>query len=137
MYFIKKVFEVPISHRLSKHTKACKFFHGHNLKLEVTMRSEILDNNDMVMDFSELKQLVNSYLETWDHGLFINQCDEKLFEDIPCKKHILSFDPTSEILCRMIFYSLGADLSLRKRKIYVDEVAIWETENSKSWYREN
>ena len=135
MYYLTKVFEVPIAHRLSKHLGRCHLFHGHNLKIEVTINSYRLDLNDMVMDFSELKKLVNSIIDPWDHGMFINKCDKEMIEKLDCDLHIFDSDPTSEVLCKYLYDKLTKILKgVGWGGVVIHSISIWETENSKSTY---
>jgi len=136
MYYISKIFEVPISHRLSKHKGRCFLFHGHNLKIEVNIKSEKLDENDMVMDFSELKLLVNSVLDSWDHGLFINKSDKEMIKQLDCDLHSFDCDPTAEVLCKFLYDKLNEILVKRVNNIRVYSISIWETKSSKSIYSE-
>lgn len=138
MYYLSKTFEVPMAHRLSKHKRRCFMFHGHNLKIEVTIKSFKLNENDMVMDFSELKTLVNSIIDSWDHGMFLNRCDKEHVEQIDCDLHTFDCDPTSEVLCQFLYNKLKNELlKIEEYKdIHVQSISIWETENSKSTYLE-
>jgi 6-pyruvoyl-tetrahydropterin synthase len=43
MYYLTKTFEIPMAHRLSNHKGRCHLFHGHNLTLEVTIKSYVLN----------------------------------------------------------------------------------------------
>ena len=100
MYYLTKIFEVPMAHRLSKlDGSRCFFCHGHNVQIEVTIKSSYLNSQDMVMDFSILKKIVNELIDTWDHGMFLNKSDENVF-NVNCVTHIFEQDPTSEVLCK-------------------------------------
>jgi len=141
MFYITKKFEVPISHRLSKHLGLCKLYHGHNLLISVCIKSSALNDNDMVMDFSELKSLVNKIISSWDHGMFINICDEKLVKNLNAEIHAFNSDPTSEILCRYLYFEMKSQLEYlnsmnSKQYIFIHSVDIWETRDSKSTYME-
>lgn len=134
MYYVSKLFEIPISHRLAKHKGRCFLFHGHNLKIEVMIKSETLNENDMVMDFSELKLLVKSVLDSWDHGLFINKSDKEMIKQLNCDLHTFDCDPTSEVLCKFLYDKLNEILIERFSSISVHSISIWETTSSKSIY---
>lgn len=52
MYTVVKTVEVSGAHQLSlPYPSKCSRLHGHNWKIEVTLRSETLDENGMVLDF--------------------------------------------------------------------------------------
>mgnify|MGYP001089992700 CR=1 FL=1 len=75
MYKVCKTFKVPIGHRLSKHKGLCKNVHGHNLKLEIQLSCHTLDENDMVIDFGDLKYVVGDFLSKFDHATIFNPTD--------------------------------------------------------------
>ena len=135
MYYLTKVFEVPMSHRLSKlEGSRCINFHGHNVFLEVTIKSNHLNSQDMVMDFSLLKKIVNELIDTWDHGMFLNKSDENIF-NTNCVTHIFDQDPTSEVLCKYLYDKLSEELFKRSNIIFVHSIGMWETRDSKCVYQ--
>jgi 6-pyruvoyltetrahydropterin/6-carboxytetrahydropterin synthase len=133
MYSVTKIFHVPMGHRLSKHQGKCHNVHGHNLKIEVTVQSRTLNENDMVIDFSDLKKVVGNILESWDHGMFLNEVDEPNVKMI-CNMHTFNSDPTAEVLCKFLFEKLDNYFQGLKIGLSVKEVSIWEADDSKSTY---
>jgi 6-pyruvoyltetrahydropterin/6-carboxytetrahydropterin synthase len=134
MYRVEKEFTLPIGHRLSKHTGRCSSIHGHNLKILIGVKSDDLNDNDMVIDFVDLKKLVNSILDKWDHTLLVNRTDEKVID--LCKiqnMRILdfSFDPTAEKLTQTLFQVIKNQLPIG---VFMDYVTIFENEKSKATY---
>jgi 6-pyruvoyltetrahydropterin/6-carboxytetrahydropterin synthase len=134
MYRVEKEFTLPIGHRLSKHAGRCSSIHGHNLKILIGVKSDDLNDNDMVIDFVDLKKLVNSILDKWDHTLLVNRTDEKVID--LCKiqnMRILdfSFDPTAEKLTQTLFQVIKNQLPIG---VFMDYVTIFENEKSKATY---
>ncbi len=76
---ITRKFCFEAAHALSGYDGACKNIHGHSYKLEVCVRGRVRNEAEhpkdgMVMDFGELKKLVNSLIiEDWDHALLLHQ----------------------------------------------------------------
>lgn len=76
---ITKQFHFEAAHALWGYDGLCKNIHGHSYILYVTLRGEAVDNpqdpkNGMVMDFSQLKAIVNELIiEPLDHALVINE----------------------------------------------------------------
>ncbi len=59
MYTVVKTLEIAGAHRLTlPYPSKCAGLHGHNWQIEVTLRSETLDENGMVLDFSRIKEVV-------------------------------------------------------------------------------
>lgn len=83
MYFIKKRLEIAGSHHLKlDYESKCSNLHGHNWIITVYCKSETLDNNGMVIDFTHIKKAVSDKL---DH--------QNLNE-------IFDFNPTAENIAR-------------------------------------
>lgn len=135
MYKVEKRFTLPIGHRLSKHSGLCQNIHGHNLTILVGVKSEKLNLNDMVIDFSDLKKLVNNVLKEWDHTLLLNVDDYKLKGLIESYTRIqdFPFDPTAESLAAVLFARLRVRLE-ESFNVELEYVTIYENENSKATY---
>ncbi|MCK5612627.1 6-carboxytetrahydropterin synthase [Candidatus Pacearchaeota archaeon] len=139
MYTVKKLFRIPIGHRLKKHTGRCHNIHGHNLKIEVQLKSAMLNNNDMVIDFSNFKDIVNNVLDRFDHSTILNPCDDqniKHFSDALYRYLFISdgdIDPTAEVFCEYLYREITEAIPDR---ITVDFIRIWENDNSMAGYSE-
>jgi 6-pyruvoyltetrahydropterin/6-carboxytetrahydropterin synthase len=138
MYRIERRFTAPIGHRLSKHKGRCKNIHGHNFTILVGIKSENLNENDMVMDFTELKEIVGQYIDMFDHCLLLNKDDKSLapyLRSTVCERVIeFPFDPTAERLSEQIYNYVEAELRKSGRQIFVDYVTVYENENSKATF---
>lgn len=138
MFYLTKVFRVACGHRLRKHKGLCKNLHGHNLKIEVTVARDSLNENDMVIDFSDLKTIVNNVLVHWDHAFFVNAKDELPetlvnLEQAGTKMVRFAEDPTSEILCAYLFSRLVEPLRA-EYGVDIMSVSIWENDDSKTTF---
>ena len=138
MYYLKRHFTFSGGHRLSKHEGRCFSIHGHNYDVWVTVRSPILDKNDMVMDFGDLKKHVNPLI---DHCLVVNTCDQDLVE--PFKKKgmrvmvIGDYDPTAEKMAEQIYIALNLIFTKTYNNVRVDQVEVFENVKSSAIYRED
>lgn len=141
MYYLKRHFTFAGGHRLSKHDGKCFSLHGHNYDVWVTVKSSVLDKNDMVMDFAELKRYVNPMIDEFDHCLVVNQCDADFVE--PFKKRgmrvmvIGDFDPTAEKMAEEIYKELKSTFTRIYNNIEVDQVEVFENTESSAIYRED
>lgn len=89
MYYVKKRIEVSFAHKLSlSYESKCCQLHGHNAIVTVYCRSEKLNNEGMVVDFKQLKNVVSEML---DHR-YVND--------------LVGFNPTAENLARYICDSI-------------------------------
>ena len=85
MYYIEKAIEISASHYLKLHYRSkCENMHGHNWKIVVYCKSETLDEDGMVVDFTEVKRRIHGYL---DHGNF---------------NELLPFNPTAENIAKWV-----------------------------------
>ena len=83
MYYVRKTLEISACHQLYlDYESKCENLHGHNWKINVFCRSEKLDSNGMVCDFTEIKRLIHGKI---DHTN-INE--------------VLDFNPTADFLFR-------------------------------------
>lgn len=60
MYYIKKTLEIAGAHCLNLSYKSkCNNLHGHNWRISVYCKSETLNPDGMVIDFTAIKEIVN------------------------------------------------------------------------------
>lgn len=122
MYKVKVISHFSAAHFLRNYKGKCELLHGHNWKVEVIVSSNKLDSLGMVVDFSELKRLTNSVLGELDHRC-LNELD-----------YFREYNPSSEEIARYIFNKLKPQVS--EKSCVLEEVQVWETENSCVIYRE-
>lgn len=59
MYYVRKRVEISYAHQLHlPYESKCNRPHGHNAIIEVYCKAEQLNENGMVVDFSEIKRIV-------------------------------------------------------------------------------
>lgn len=137
IYEVERRFELPIGHRLSKHKGRCKSIHGHNILIYIRLSRLELNENDMVMDFSDLKKMGMNILDNWDHALILNKEDEKCFNgEVADRLITIETDPTAESLCEILYCGMKLQLEKYDPKLKLVEVRIFENENSQAIYRE-
>lgn len=144
MFRICKTVELESGHLLSKHPGSCQFPHGHTRSVEMVFAAETLDGNDMVMDFKAIKEMMEPFLEQFDHSLCMNTQDPhyELFRSVYGDR-IIPFnqaDPTSESMAYIVFKyakeALGRAIAGASRYpvrscVRLERVRVWET--SSSW----
>jgi 6-pyruvoyltetrahydropterin/6-carboxytetrahydropterin synthase len=99
---IAKEFNWEMGHRLPDHFGKCKNIHGHSYKLMVELDGD-LNENGMVMDYYDLKKIVNPIVENLDHAFMVYEKDSQVvefLEQIKSKKVIVNFESTVENITR-------------------------------------
>ncbi len=112
--FIKSHFSA--GHHLRNYPGNCERPHGHNWKVEVTVKATELDNLGMGIDFRALKEAVNKVLDSLDH------------HDLNEHPDFHSINPSSENIAVYIFNNLQNDLSTDRYGVH--SVTVRETDNS-------
>ena len=112
--FIKSHFSA--GHHLRDYPGNCERPHGHNWKVEVTVKADSLDNLGMGLDFKALKNEVNKVLDTLDH------------HDLNEHADFQSVNPSSENIAVYIFNNLQNILSTDRYGLH--SVTVRETDNS-------
>jgi 6-pyruvoyltetrahydropterin/6-carboxytetrahydropterin synthase len=121
MYEVKLKSDFAAAHNLREVGGKCEFLHGHNFIVEVTVESETLDPQGMVVDFRLLKTKLNQILEVLDH---------RYLNELP---RFSQRNPSAENLAVFICDELAAQID--QGPVRVRQVSIWESENSQATYR--
>lgn len=122
------MFEIAVEHTfaaghaLRNYRGKCENVHGHNYRVQVTVRGAELDQTGMLADFVVIKKLLRDVCEPMDH-VFIN--DMKPFDTI---------NPTAENMARYICEQLQQGLKTTNGAA-VAEVKVWETDIQSATYR--
>lgn len=110
MYYICKRMEISASHHLVlDYESKCQLLHGHNWVITVYCKSQELNANGMVCDFTHIKEKIHNYL---DHG---NLND------------LLPFNPTAENIARWVVDQIP--------ECY--KATVQESEGNMAWYEED
>ena len=99
----------------------CEELHGHNFVVEVSLTSDNLNKEGLLIDFRILKEWTDDILEGLDH---------KYLNDHPYFKNV---NPSAENLARFIHDRVGEKVHLHN--VEVSCVTIWESANARASYR--
>ena len=127
MYLVTKRIEFCYGHRLLDYDGVCKHPHGHNAVAEIVVRTDSLDNRNMVADFSDIKRLVKGWIDReLDHRMILRQDDPLVtaLQALGEPMFLLDSNPTVERIARLIY-----DVS-REHGLAVSRVTVWETPTS-------
>ncbi len=128
---VTKLFEFEAAHALYNYDGLCRSIHGHTYKLAVTLIGEA-HKNDMVIDFSTIKNIVNKcIIDKFDHALLLNNKENtssidnlnKLFSRVM----IVDFQPTVE---NMVVYFAELIKPNLPKDIKLFSIKMHETSNS-------
>ena len=125
MYYATKKFRFEMGHKLSgAYTKACLDPHGHTYTLEVTVKSTLLDNYGMVMDFKRLKEIVQPLVNKFDHKFLIHG---ENFDKNPTAENIADYF-WDKIVKKI---RIGYDGKLMPvPEVELHKITLWETADS-------
>ncbi|MCX2740748.1 6-pyruvoyl trahydropterin synthase family protein [Pontibacter anaerobius] len=142
---LTRLFTFETAHALLNYDGPCRRIHGHSYKLEVTVMGTPLveeehPKNGMVMDFGDLKQLVQEHIiRQFDHALVLSQgTPDDLLEPLRKYEHNLVLTPYQPTCENMLI-----DFQHRLQRILPDHVQLhhlklWETQNSfAEWFAED
>ena len=131
VYTIMREMHFCYGHRLLKYDGKCRHLHGHNGKVEIELRADALDALGMVMDFTELKRQVQTWIDSeLDHKMLL--CKDDPIVPYLAEHHepmvLMDTNPTAENIAKLIFdYARGKGLP-------VASVRLWETPGSSASY---
>lgn len=109
MYLLSYENKFDAAHFLPNHKGKCKNLHGHTWKVRITIKTNELNKNGMVIDFGELKKIINEF----DH----NEINKTLE------------NPTAENLAEHFHKQVWSNL-----KNGHIEVEVWESEKASIKY---
>ena len=131
MYRVTREIFFSYGHRLLNYDGKCRYFHGHNGKVEVELEAEALDPRGMVFDFKDIKSVIKDWIDgNLDHRMILNRKDPLLsvLQKAGEPVYLMDENPTAEAIARLIYeYALSQGFP-------ISEVRLWETEQSFATY---
>jgi len=133
--------EFDSGHRIPNHNSSCKNLHGHRYAIEVTLKGDIIDQENesdygMVMDFKDAKELIRkTIVEPWDHAFLVYEKDLEVIHFLnSLKGHktvILDKVPTAENMALIAFNLLKkVFVKTYQKDIIPTRVRLFETPNN-------
>jgi 6-pyruvoyltetrahydropterin/6-carboxytetrahydropterin synthase len=108
-------------HALRNYRGKCENVHGHNYRVLVTLQGEQLDATGLLVDFVEVKKLINRVVDRLDHQ-FLN--DLAPFDVL---------NPSAENMAKYFYDEIARGLG--QGEVRVGEVKLWETDTASATYR--
>lgn len=127
MHTIFKDFTFSAAHAIRGHTRGCENLHGHNYRVRVHLAAERLDELGMVLDFADVKAMMQEILGPFDH---------RVINDIP------PFDErntTAELFSLYVYDEVERRLSRPDppgdgARVRVIRVEVWENDTACAIY---
>jgi 6-pyruvoyltetrahydropterin/6-carboxytetrahydropterin synthase len=107
-------------HALRQYRGKCENVHGHNYRVQVTLQGPELNPIGLLVDFVEVKKLLQSVVDRLDHQ-FLN--DLAPFDVL---------NPSAENMAKYFYEQIRAGIAV---PVKVGQVKIWETETTSAVYR--
>ena len=125
-YRVSRQIDFCYGHRLLNYEGKCRHLHGHNGRAVITIESDKLDRRGMVMDFTDIKQVVSRWIDdNLDHRMILHKEDPAVpsLRELGEPLYLLDWNPTAENIARLIFEkTLEAGFP-------IGEARLWETPN--------
>jgi len=132
MFRVSREIDFCYGHRLLNYAGKCKYLHGHNGRAIITIESDTLDERGMVLDFSDIKNVVSTWIdEKLDHRMLLQRTDpvapilEKMGEPL----FLMDENPTAENIARLIYEFTAS------RGFPIVECQLWETPRCFATYK--
>jgi 6-pyruvoyltetrahydropterin/6-carboxytetrahydropterin synthase len=132
MFEVTREIHFCYGHRLLNHAGKCRYLHGHNGRVVITLAAEELDALGMVVDFAEIKSRLGTWInDNIDHRLLLHRDDPLLpiLRDQQEPVFVMDDNPTAENIARLIYQQA------RSAGLPVVQVQLWETPDCLATYR--
>ena len=142
MLQVTRIFRFEMAHAIHGYTGACRHIHGHSYELHVSA-SQVNGEDDylpapgFVMDFKELKHLMEPIITSLDHKLVLSRDYLNKHSGLHDLENLVTWEhePSAENILTFIRLSLQKTLppttELHKLKIYETKNSYAEWENKK------
>jgi 6-pyruvoyltetrahydropterin/6-carboxytetrahydropterin synthase len=119
--FVSKKFKWEAAHRIPWHSGKCRNLHGHSYKMEVELEGDV-NAKGIVIDFNDIKRIIDPYVELLDHSTIISGGDEELIEVFRSKNwkyFVMEKDSTAENMC-----SLFTNIIMEENSAFLKDIGI-------------
>ena len=129
MYTITKTFHFSAAHRLMQYDGPCRFVHGHNFIITITLQADqpVDQKNGFLVDFKQINIFKEFVEQKYDHA-FLTQKDDEIGQYLQSQGHkVVFFDlpPSTEHLAKHFFDEFGHVVTLPQwvslQNMYIQE----------------
>ena len=96
IYRVTREIDFCYGHRLLEYEGKCRHLHGHNGRAVITIESPDLDHRGMVLDFSDIKKDVSTWIDdNLDHRMILNKADPvvSILQELGEPLHLIDTNP--------------------------------------------
>lgn len=139
MYYLKTEQSFDSAHFLKDYNGKCQNLHGHRWRVVAEIKGEQLEEDSqtrgMLMDFGEMKDVLQQLCDSMDHCLIyekntLKETTLEAFAEEQFRVMEVDFRPTAENFARFFYEELG------KKGFAVHRVEVYETVNNCAAYEE-
>jgi len=109
-------------HALRGYKGKCENPHGHNYRVQVTLEGPQLDNIGLLVDFTQLKQVIRGIIARLDHQ-FLNDLEP-----------FTTVNPSAENMAKYFYDEVSGQLKNLPPGARVTDIVIWETDTASAKY---
>lgn len=132
MYRVTREIDFCYGHRLLNYEGKCRYLHGHNGRAVISIEGEELDHRGMVLDFSDIKKVVATWIDdNLDHRMLLHRDDPAvpMLQEMGEPMYLLDVNPTAENIAKLIFEFT------RDHGFPITHCDLWETPHCFATYR--
>jgi 6-pyruvoyltetrahydropterin/6-carboxytetrahydropterin synthase len=122
MYRLKVITSFAAAHNLNNYQGECENLHGHNWRVEVSVKARELDKAGLCIDFKILKSEAKELLARLDH---------KYLNELDC---FAGDSPSSENISKFVFTELSKKIN--NDNVKVEMITVWESDFACASYYE-
>jgi len=119
-----------MGHRLPFHQGKCINLHGHSYRMFLEVDGD-LDENGLVIDFYDLKKIVNPIIEELDHSFMVSSLDpdlKSLLSSFPTKRVDVDFHSSVENITKYLLDRIAS--STLPKNIRSITATVYETQDA-------
>jgi 6-pyruvoyltetrahydropterin/6-carboxytetrahydropterin synthase len=124
MYEVTVEQSFAAAHALRHYKGACENLHGHNFKVHVTIEGETLDVAGMLVDFLDVRDMMQDVMKRLDHQ---NLNEVEPFNDAK--------NPSAENIAEYFCNHMADALKSNPVPVRIQSVKVWETDIQSATYR--
>lgn len=133
---ITKEFKFEMAHKLSKsYTCKCQHIHGHSYRVLITLGGYALNDENVIIDFTKVKEVVKPLIDLLDHSFMVHKDDKVCDELRDAAKRggfpliVTKKNPTAEFLAGLFYGELHHYFYHEENRLLL-EVEVFETATS-------